>query len=294
MIPAPTSRLEIDKGWMIMTNQQEKYLLSQAPDEVTRLQSWAHSWEPETEALLDRVQVQHGWRCLDLACGPLGILGSLSRRVGSRGIVVGADSNTAMLSAALCYIRDNKLKNVELVEADAFESRLPPASFDLVHARFLLAPLGREEEFIKEMIALTSPGGVIVSQESDESGYIADPPQPAWEKLKQLTIAAFGKGGGNYSAGRKMYGLMKHAGLEDVQARTAVLALPVGHPFRMWPLESAKALRPKLLEWGLIAEPELNSLLRECEGIARDPDIFLTSFAVMQVWGRKAKLPPRE
>jgi ubiquinone/menaquinone biosynthesis C-methylase UbiE len=271
-----------------MNDKNSAYLLSQAPDEVTRLQSWAQSWEAETETMLDQVQVQHGWRCLDLACGPLGILRSLSRRVGRGGKVVGADFDTAMLSAALCYIRDNKLKNVELVEADAFESGLPRASFDLVHARFLITPLGRGEKLINEMIALTRPGGVVVSQESDESGYIAYPPQPAWERLKQLSFAAFARGFGDYSVGRRIYGLMKQAGLEDVHARAAVLALPAGHPFRMWPIESANALRPKLLEWDLISGSELDALLAECERIACDPDIFLTSFAVMQVWGRKS------
>jgi hypothetical protein len=41
------------------------------------------------------------------------------------------------------------------------------------------------------------------------------------------------------------------------------------------------------LEWGLITASELDHLLQECERIARDPETFLTSFVVMQVWGRK-------
>jgi len=56
-------------------------IFAQAPNEVDRLQSWARSWEPETEAMLDRIQVQPGWHAIDLACGPLGIIGPLSRRV---------------------------------------------------------------------------------------------------------------------------------------------------------------------------------------------------------------------
>lgn len=34
-----------------------------------------------------------GWRCLDLGCGAMGILGPLSRRVGPDGSVVGLDQD---------------------------------------------------------------------------------------------------------------------------------------------------------------------------------------------------------
>jgi SAM-dependent methyltransferase len=272
-----------------MTDQMAEYLLSQAPNEIIRLQSWAGSWEPETEAMLDTIQVQPGWRCLDLGCGPRGIIRPLSRRTGSTGQVIGADVNPTMLAAARRYAEENELKNVDFVETNAYQSNLARESFDLVHARFMFAPLGQDTVLLKEMIALTRPGGIVVSQESDESGYLCFPPQPAWEKLKQLTIAAFSRGGGDYSAGRRMYGLLRHAGLENVQARGAVLALPVGHPYRTWPIESAIALRGRILEWGLITEIELDRLLTECEHIARDPDVFLTSFVVLQVWGRKPK-----
>lgn len=270
-----------------MVNRQVEYLLSQAPNEIVRLQSWAQSWEPETEAMLDRIQVKAGWHCLDLACGPMGIIGPLSRRTGPTGQVVGADINPVMLAAARSFAETNELKNVDFIEANAYQSNLPRESFELVHARFMLAPLGQDDILLNEMIALACPGGVIVSQESDESSYVCYPPQPSWERLKQLTMAAFARGGGNYSAGRRTYGLFRQAGLEDVQARVATLALPAGHPYRIWPIESAYALRGRLLEWELISETELYQLLEECERVACDPDIFLTSFAVMQVWGRK-------
>jgi SAM-dependent methyltransferase len=270
-----------------MVDGQGGYLFAQAPNEIDRLQSWAHSWEPETEAMLDRIQVQPGWHAVDLGCGPLGIIGPLSRRVGSTGRVVAADLNPAMLSAVQSYAEKNALTNVDFVQANAYQSDLPRAAFDLVHARFMFAPLGRDDVLLNEMITLARPGGIVASQESDESGYVCYPPQPAWERLKQLSIAAFARGGGDYSAGRRTFGLFRRAGLENVQARAACLALPAGHPYRVWPIESATASRPRFLEWGLVSAGELDDLLQECERIARDPETFLTSFVVIQVWGRR-------
>lgn len=270
-----------------MDDAQTGYVLAQASNEVERLQSWSRIWQPETEAMLDQIKVQPGWRTVDLACGPQGILGSLSRRVGPSGSVTACDIDPQMLSAARTYAENDGFTNIEFIASNSFQTNLPRASFDLVHARFMFAPLGRDDVLLQEMVSLTRPGGIVVSQESDESGYVCYPPHPAWERLKRLTVEAFARGGGDYSAGRRLYGLFRRSGLKDVQVRTACLALPAGHPYRYWPIESAVALRSRLLKWGLISGEELDRLLEACTRIANDPEIFLTSFNVIQTWGRK-------
>jgi Methyltransferase domain len=194
---------------------------------------------------------------------------------GSRGDV-GSDRGPAGLAVPRSRLR-----------ADAFDTKLPAESFDLVHVRFVFTPLGRDRVLMQEMLRLTRRGGVIATEEADECSYISYPPQPAWERLKALTFAAFERAGGDANAGRRMCGLLRNAGLEDVKARAAALALPAGHPYRTWPIESTRATRPRTREWGLISNPEWEQLVAECERIANDPDIFLISFMTIQVWGRK-------
>ncbi len=140
---------------------------------------------------------------------------------------------------------------------------------------------------MQELLRLVRPGGIIAVQEADECSYIAYPPQPAWDRLKALTAAAFERGGGDANAGRRMYGVLLRAGLEAIAARAVSLALPAGHPYRRWPLESNLATRPKTKEWGLMPDDEFEQVMAECERIANDPDVFLISFMVIQAWGRK-------
>jgi SAM-dependent methyltransferase len=182
------------------------------------------------------------------------------------------------------------LANVKLVQADAFHTNLPRESFDLVHVRFMFAPLGRDGELLQEMLDLARPGGVIVAQESCEAGYECYPPQAAWQRLKEVTVAAFAQGGGDYSAGRRTYGLLRQAGCQAVNGRAVVLALPAGHRYRHWPLESAVALQRRILGSGLMTEREFRMTLEACQRIADDPDVWMTSFMVTQVWGRKPTL----
>ena len=271
----------------MMSTELNEYLLARASDEVGRLSAWSEIWEPEDEAMLDQIPVQAGWQAIDLGSGPRGILGALSRRVGPDGAVVGLDANAGHLSAAAEYVRANSYANVRLVQGDAYATGLPRAGFDLVHARAMLTPLGRDEALLDEMLALARPGGIVALQETDSSTYVSDPPQPAWERMKELTVAAFARGGGDYDAGRHLYRLLRRAGLENIHLRAAVLPLPGGHPFRGWPMQSVTALRARMVDWGLTTEAELDSLLAAGKRIAEDDNIFLFSFMVVQAWGQK-------
>jgi hypothetical protein len=59
------------------------YLLT-SDEELARLQLQARVWEPDAEALLDRIDPQPGWASIDLGCGAMGILGSLKKGLGRR------------------------------------------------------------------------------------------------------------------------------------------------------------------------------------------------------------------
>jgi SAM-dependent methyltransferase len=270
-----------------MADSRLPYLLAQAPNEVERLSAWADTWEPAAERLFDHIPVQGGWRCVDLGCGPRGVLVPLGRRVGPTGRVVGVDASQDNLVAARESVTRAALTNVELIQADAFRTDLPRESFDLVHVRFMFAPLGRDGELLREMLDLARPGGVVVAQESCEAGYECYPPQAAWQRLKEVTIAAFAEGGGDYNAGRRTYGLLRQAGCQAVNGRAEVLALPAGHRYRHWPLESALALQRRILGSGLMTAGEFGTTLEACQRIADDPDIWMTSYMMTQVWGRK-------
>ncbi len=118
------------------------YLLAGGSAELERLRLQARVWEPEAEIMLNRIDIQPGWNCIDLGCGAMGILGPLSRRVGSQGRVTGVDTDVKQLAAARDFVHENKLENVEILELDAYHTNLPRQTFDLTHVRFVFAPVG--------------------------------------------------------------------------------------------------------------------------------------------------------
>jgi ubiquinone/menaquinone biosynthesis C-methylase UbiE len=71
--------------------------------------------------------------------------------------VVGTDIDEAMLAAAARFVADEGLGNVTLTDDDLFVTRLQSASFDLVHARFELTPLGRARKQMRTYLGLLRP-----------------------------------------------------------------------------------------------------------------------------------------
>ena len=157
---------------------QEQYLLANQPSELERLRLQSLVWEPTGRQLLSTIGGGSGGRALDVGCGAMGWLRILSEWVGPSGQVVGADIDESMLAAARSFLEAEGISNVELVVDDLFDSRLEPRSFDLVHARYQIAPLGRGREQVASHRRLVKPGGSLVLEEWDLASWHFNPPAP--------------------------------------------------------------------------------------------------------------------
>jgi SAM-dependent methyltransferase len=263
----------------------EAYLLAGQPSELERLQLQARVWEPSGHRVLDEIGEGRGARVLDVGCGGFGWLRLLSEWVGPGGEVVGTDIDDAMLEAARQLVDTESLRNVVLMKDDLFASKLEASSFDLVHARFEIGPLGRGPEQMSSHLRLLRPGGTVVLEEWDVSPWRLNPPAPALETLIELIGKAFVDSGGDIYAGRKLPELLGSFGI-DGNIRAEIVALPPGHPYLRVPLQFATALEEKLLS--LVTADELGQLRKDGEAELREPGRWGTTFMLLQCWGRRA------
>jgi len=260
----------------------QDYLLADQPSELERLQLQSRVWEPAGRQLLSKLDGGSGGRALDVGCGALGWLRILSEWVGPSGQVVGGDVDESLLGAARSFLDAEGISNVELVVDDLFESKLEPQSFDLVHARYLIAPLGRGSEQVAAHRRLVKPGGVLVLEEWDLGSWHFNPPAPAAERLIGVLSEIFGVLGGE--AGRALPELLREIGIEEPGIDAHVVALPPGHPYLRLPLQFSVALESRLLE--RLSADELDSLRHEAESELAEPGRWGTTFTLIQSWGR--------
>ena len=260
----------------------QEYLLASQPSELERLRLQSRVWEPSGRQLLSKVDGGTGGRALDVGCGALGWLRILSEWVGPSGQIVGTDIDESLLGAARSFLETEGISNVELLLDDLFQSRLEPQSFDLVHARYLIAPLGRGREQVASHRRLVRPGGTLVLEEWDLSSWHFNPRAPAAERLIQLLSEIFAALGGE--AGRGLPELLREIDIEEPEVEAHVIALKPGHPYLRLPLQFSVALESRLLE--TLSEDELASLRRDTESELAEPGRWGTTFTLIQSWGR--------
>jgi SAM-dependent methyltransferase len=256
------------------------YVMAGRASELERLRLQSRVWEPAGERLLARLGDGTGLRTLDVGCGAHGWLRILARWVGPAGRVVGSDNQPSMLAVATVLVQEESLTNVDLVEDDLFASKLAPASFDVVHARFELAPLGKFEEQIAAHRRLVKPGGVIVLEEPDISSWRFNPDAPRAQRLIGLIELAFAASGGDINAGRRLPDLLG----EGSEIAAEVVALPAGHPYLRLPLQFAASLEPRLID--LVGREELDRLCSAAEDEIGAPGRWGTTFTLIQAWRR--------
>ena len=259
-----------------------RYPIESRAGEIERLHTQSRAMEPDAAAMLDRMGSMQGWTCIDIGCGPGGITGLLSARVGPAGRVIGLDQNAAFLEHARSHARGN----VEFRLGDAYDSGLARGTFDLVHLRFIASTAGDPERLLREAIRLARPGGIVALQEPDASTLNCYPPHPAWDRLKTALLGAFKGVGADLELAKRLYFLAQHAGLQDVQYRTVLLGVRPTDPMVDYLPSTVESLRGTVLGLGLLSESDLDAALAECRRHLAQPGSSFTMYAVAQVWGR--------
>ena len=265
---------------------RDDYLLDPR-NEIDRLDLQAKVWEPAAEQMLGEIGVQSGWRAVDLGCGVRGMLEPLADAVDMIGTVIGVDRDPTLLAAARQWANEKSLHNVWLFQDDIFRTDLPRGIYDLVHARFVFAPIGRDDVLLREMIDLVRPGGVVAIQEPDSASWNFHPRRAGFDALKPTILRAFRAAGGDFDAGLRLFSMLRQAGLEDIQVRAHVKVLPPKHAYRRLPAQFAESLRQRILDGGLLGKDQLDAAIADCEAAADDDNTLCTTFTLLQAWGRK-------
>ena len=263
------------------------YPIERRAGEIERLRIQAAAIAFDADVMLARIGVGPGWRCLDLGCGPGGIMELLGARVGPTGRVVGLDADPVWLGEAQAWTAAHRLGNVSLVEGDAYRTPLRPGGFDLVHIRFLGSTAGRSEELFREALTLVRPGGVLAAQEPDTDTLNCYPPHPAWERLRRVMQDAFVAAGGDTRLAQRLYRLFRGLGLESITYRPFLVGVTSGEAMTDFLPATLESVRTTLLGKGLIEESELDEALEACRRHLAHPDTVFTSYLTAQVWGRK-------
>lgn len=229
--------------------------------------------DPMTIPTLEAVEVEPGWRCLEVGAGGGSVARWLCSRVGPSGRVVAVDLDTRLLE-------ELEEDNLEVHQRDIVADGLPGGGYDLVHTRFLLIHLPTRQQVLEAMVAALRPGGTLVVDDGDTFP-ITSLSQGVYGELWSKVLAAFEAAGMHHTWARELPTLCDRAGLESVDAACEVGVFRGGSAYAEVILTSIAQMHPHLLAVGATEE-----LLDETALLLRDPSIWFHGWGMMSVRGR--------
>lgn len=261
---------------------ERKYVFEDvgAEPELRRLQALEAVFDPGTQRHLRATGEWAGRHCLEVGAGAGSIAAWMQRQVGSSGRVVAVDTSLRFLSS---------LPGVELVEGDVRELSLEPASFDVVHARYVLVHNAQPERILKCMQAALKPGGWLLVEEPDFTAaraFVGDVQLTrAFGRINLAIAALFGARGLDPALGSRLPDLVERQGLSLKAVEADAPVERGGSPLAAMMSLSAEQLGDKYVATGCVTHDDV-ARYRE---FARDPACWAIYYSTVRVLANKPR-----
>lgn len=250
---------------------------------------------PEPESLVDGMDATSRWEAvrelrditagwlrvgpgasvLDVGCGPGDMVIGFAQTVGPSGRAVGIDASSVMLDAARRRAAAAGAR-AEFDVGDAQALAFPDDTFDACRSERTFQWLSDPERALAEMIRVTRPGGTIVVIDTDWASFSFEHPDRV---VNRKILDYMDENRPGYTIGRRLRGLFRRSGLEDVTlaARAALLTewdpdTQPGPPGLM-PLAM---FMESLVRDGALTADEASSWLAGAMQLARDGDLCVS------------------
>jgi len=175
--------------------------------------------------------------------------------------------------------------NVSTVQADATSTGLDRGRFDIVHCRFLISHVTEPAALVREMAALTRPGGLVIAFEVDIDGLFSIPKTECYERLRELSRAGGQAVGRDFEIGAKLTTFFRSAGLSQPDMEFIHPVYLRGEEKGFWEYTARESMLP--VRAGLITESNYDALMRELEAVAASEICAVAQPRMVACWARK-------
>jgi len=240
-----------------------------------------------TTSLFDRLGINDGLLCFDIGCGGGDVTLEFARRIGPRGMAIGADVDETKLDIARREADALGIRNVEFRYFDIRSTENDISSvFDVVYARFLLTHLDDPSRAVAAFYHYLRPGGLAIVEDIDFNGHFTYPESKAFQRYRELYCEVVRKRGGDPNIGPRLPILLADGGLEKVEM-TIVQPAGIEGDVKFMTAVTLENIADAVLEDGLASRQEIDGLIQELTRFAENPRTVAGLPRIVQAWGRR-------
>jgi SAM-dependent methyltransferase len=264
-----------------------KYLLGDAKREAARLRAQAKLWDPVSHALFDRIGIKRGWRILEIGPGQGSLHLELRRRANRP---VDAVERSAVFATRLKAItRQDGLGNGQVWRTDLIDAPLPPASYDLIFARWVFLFLPRPDAHVRKLVRALKPGGLLAVQDYHRDTFALVPRPSEWFNFILADRAFFASQGGDVSIGSRLPDLYRAAGLTLADIEVTIKVGRPKSPVWNWLTTYFMGVMDRYADFPPFTRSEAVHLRRYWRRASKSPVSRLIAPALLDVVGRKPR-----
>ena len=214
-------------------------------------------WDEGTRAVLTRCGSATATAVLEVGAGA----GSLVRWLAEQGAdgarIVATDVDTRFIDD---LADDSGRVRVEIRRSDIVSDHIDPESYDLIHSRMVLEHLGERDAVIARLAEGLRPGGWLVIEDLDWTGFGFDPSGELEERGANAVLTLMGMGGFDRWFGRRLPRALADSGLVDVHGEGRSSVLDADHPGYPFFALSLEGMAPGLVQAGMLTQTEVDEV----------------------------------
>jgi SAM-dependent methyltransferase len=264
---------------MTKLEQYGQRIFSHAGDnEHLRLPAIADALDINTFGLIDALQPQSDWRCLELGAGAGTVARWMSARCPNGSVIATELKPTHRLLA------DAAASKVKVLEHDLTVDDFPEGSFDLVHARWLFCHLRQRDLNLTRVSRWLAPGGWLLIE--DAAIFPVDSsPSPTFRKMTMaMNSLVESRIGTDLDWARRFPEPLRALGLGSIGVAGFLPVVGGNHPLTAFWRHSLEQLAPDLQASGVVSADEVRATLN----LLDDPAFVDFGMASIAAWGQLA------
>jgi len=244
-----------------------------ATAEHARLALLEEVFDPFSRAMLDRVGLRPGARCLEVGAGRGSVARELAARAGAANVTA-TDLSTRLLGP-IAELGVRVLRHDVLCDP-------APGAFDLIHCRFVLDHLVRRDRAIERMVSWLRPGGMLLVEAGATAPGLSS--VPVVGRAMAAANAVLARDLGTDPGWARCLPLpLEAAGLRGCAAHAEAPPIRGGRPLARWLRDTFRLVDDAVVAAGALGRDELDRAAAAYD----DPSFVDYTWMTVAAWGTR-------
>lgn len=268
-------------------NSNKEYILGTNQTELDRLGFQHKVWKKITDKFFDRINIQQGWRCLDVGAGPGFVSMELSERVGESGEVTALEPSELYLNYFKDQCANKNISNVKFIHGIFEDAALENDHYDLIFLRWVIDFVPEPEDFLLKLIALLKKGGVIAIEDYNYEGIALFPKGGAFDNITETVRKYWRAGGGDPYFISKIPQIFKRNNIDLLDFSPQSLAGDSDSDIFEWANKFFTVHLQIMADMNVVSQTEADEMLVDWNAHKSNPSTVFFSPIIVDVIGRK-------